>query len=462
MNLWSSKDAAKATNGVSLNDWVADGISIDTRTLKVGDLFVALEDQRDGHDYVKVAFEKGAAAALVSKIPDGINKNSPLLVVEDVLCALENMAAFARERTQAKIIGVTGSVGKTSTKEMLKSILTKNGKTHAAEYSYNNHWGVPLTLARMPERTDFAIIEIGMNNPNEIRPLAKLAKLDIAIVLNVAPVHLKAFKNVEGIAYAKAEIFESLSPNNTAIVNSDLTTSHILFNTIHKVRANLISFGRMDVANYKLISSSLLNNKTFVKAKANGSDFTFDFDAVGDHFAMNSMAVFAAAEAVGVNRKNIINAISNWTAPKGRGERNLIRFGKGNIELIDESYNANPTSMEAAINVLSRSKTQGRKIAILGEMGELGPDEIIFHSNLAKIDEIKEIDIFYLIGPMMRCFQNELPNQKHCLWFKDVDKLIIEIDKLITINDTIMVKGSNYTKVSKIVESIKKLSIDSG
>ena len=372
------------------------------------------------------------------------------------------MAAFARERTQAKIIGVTGSVGKTSTKEMLKSILTKNGKTHAAEYSYNNHWGVPLTLARMPERTDFAIIEIGMNNPNEIRPLAKLAKLDIAIVLNVAPVHLKAFKNVEGIAYAKAEIFESLSPNNTAIVNSDLTTSHILFNTIHKVKANLISFGRMDVANYKLISSSLLNNKTFVKAKANGSDFTFDFDAVGDHFAMNSMAVFAAAEAVGVNRKNIINAISNWTAPKGRGKRNLIRFGKGNIELIDESYNANPTSMEAAINVLSRSKTQGRKIAILGEMGELGPDEIIFHSNLAKIDGIKEIDIFYLIGPMMRCFQNELPNQKHCLWFKDVDKLIIEIDKLITINDTIMVKGSNYTKVSKIVESIKKLSIDAG
>ena len=255
MNLWSSKDAAKATNGVSLNDWVADGISIDTRTLKVGDLFVALEDQRDGHDYVKVAFEKGAAAALVSKIPDGINKNSPLLVVEDVLCALENMAAFARERTQAKIIGVTGSVGKTSTKEMLKSILTKNGKTNAAEYSYNNHWGVPLTLARMPERTDFAIIEIGMNNPNEIRPLAKLAKLDIAIVLNVAPVHLKAFQNVEGIAYAKAEIFESLSPNNTAIVNSDLTTSHILFNTIHKVKANLISFGRMDVANYKLISS---------------------------------------------------------------------------------------------------------------------------------------------------------------------------------------------------------------
>ena len=177
---------------------------------------------------------------------------------------------------------------------------------------------------------------------------------------------------------------------------------------------------------------------------------------------MNSMAVFAAAEAVGVNRKNIINAISNWTAPKGRGERNLIRFGKGNIELIDESYNANPTSMEAAINVLSRSKTQGRKIAILGEMGELGPDEIIFHSNLAKIDGIKEIDIFYLIGPMMRCFQNELPNQKHCLWFKDVDKLIIEIDKLITINDTIMVKGSNYTKVSKIVEAIKKLSIDAG
>ena len=218
MSLWSSKDAVKATSGVSHINWVANGISIDTRTLKMGDLFVALKDQRDGHEYIKIAFEKGAAAALVSRVPDGLNENWPLLIVDDVLSALESMAEFARERTHAKVIGITGSVGKTSTKEMLKSILIANGKTHAAERSYNNHWGVPLTLARMPKETDFAVIEIGMNNPDEIRPLAKLAKLDVAIVLNVAPVHLKAFKNIEGIAYAKAEIFENLSSSNTAIL----------------------------------------------------------------------------------------------------------------------------------------------------------------------------------------------------------------------------------------------------
>ncbi|MDB9729858.1 UDP-N-acetylmuramoyl-tripeptide--D-alanyl-D-alanine ligase, partial [Amylibacter sp.] len=206
MNLWTSKDAVKATNGISKINWVADGISIDTRNIKPGDLFVALKDKRDGHEFVKAAFEKGASAALVSKVPDGVNENFPLLVVEDVFGALQSMAKFARARTKAKIIGVTGSVGKTSTKEMLKTILTENGKTHAAEKSYNNHWGVPLTLARMPKNSDFAIIEIGMNSPNEIRPLAKLAALDVAIVLNVAPVHLKAFKNVEEIAFAKAEI----------------------------------------------------------------------------------------------------------------------------------------------------------------------------------------------------------------------------------------------------------------
>jgi len=460
MSLWSSKDAVKATSGMSHINWVANGISIDTRTLKMGDLFVALKDQRDGHEYIKIAFEKGAAAALVSRVPDGLNENFPLLIVDDVLSALESMAEFARERTHAKVIGITGSVGKTSTKEMLKSVLIANGKTHAAERSYNNHWGVPLTLARMPKETDFAVIEIGMNNPDEIRPLAKLAKLDVAIVLNVAPVHLKAFKNIEGIAYAKAEIFENLSSSNTAIVNSDLSTFDILIDTVQKVRSKLITFGHTDVADYKLISSSRYGNKTSVTAKMNNLDFNFYFGAEGDHFAINAMSVFAAAEAVGIERKNIGNAFSTWQAPSGRGKRSTIRIGTGKIELIDESYNANPISMEAAINVLSQSESSGRKVAILGDMGELGENEMLFHSNLAKIQSIKAIDILYLVGPMMRCLKKELPSQKQCLWFESVDALIKEIENLVIINDTIMVKGSNYTKVSKIVEKLKDLGND--
>lgn len=459
MNLWTSKDAVKATNGISKINWVADGISIDTRNIKPGDLFVALKDKRDGHEFVKAAFEKGASAALVSKVPDGVNENFPLLVVEDVFGALQSMAKFARARTKAKIIGITGSVGKTSTKEMLKTILTENGKTHAAEKSYNNHWGVPLTLARMPKNSDFAIIEIGMNSPNEIRPLAKLAALDVAIVLNVAPVHLKAFKNVEEIAFAKAEIFENLTSKNSAIVNNDLSTTQILLKTVKAVGANLVTFGQKDKSDFRLVSSTWHKNKTSVKAKINDQNIHFDFCAEGDHFSMNALAAFAAAELVGADRKITTQAFSNWQAPKGRGERKKIKFGLGNIELIDESYNANPISMAAALKVLSNSKSSGRKIAILGEMGELGVEENLFHSDLARIEGIKEIDVFYLVGPLMRFMWDELPDYKESKWFESIDELIMEIGSLIAVNDTIMVKGSNYTKVSKIVEAIKKVSV---
>ena len=192
----------------------------------------------------------------------------------------------------------------------------------------------------------------------------------------------------------------------------------------------------------------------------NNLDFNFYFGAEGDHFAINAMSVFAAAEAVGIERKNIGNAFSTWQAPSGRGKRSTIRIGTGKIELIDESYNANPISMEAAINVLSQSESSGRKVAILGDMGELGENEMLFHSNLAKIQSIKAIDVLYLVGPMMRCLKKELPSQKQCLWFESVDALIKEIENLVIINDTIMVKGSNYTKVSKIVEKLKDLGND--
>jgi UDP-N-acetylmuramyl pentapeptide synthase len=210
--LWTSQDAAKATGGRVTRDWQASGVSIDTRTLQPGELFVALKDVRDGHDFVAQALEKGAAAALVSRVPEGVATDAPLLVVPDVLKALEGLGAFARARTKARVVGVTGSVGKTSTKEMLRAILGGQGKTHAAEASYNNHWGVPLTLARMPADADFAVIEIGMNHPGEIAPLARLAQLDVAMVTTVAPAHLEAFDSVEGIAHEKASIFDGLKP----------------------------------------------------------------------------------------------------------------------------------------------------------------------------------------------------------------------------------------------------------
>src|SRR6056297_3955939 len=213
MTLWTATDAARATGGRASTDWEATGVSIDTRTLRPGDLFVALSAARDGHDFVAQALDKGASAALVSHVPPGVDATTaPLLIVDDVQSALEAMGLAARARTQARVVAVTGSVGKTSTKEMLRDVLSQQGKTHAAEASYNNHWGVPLTLARMPMDTDFAVIEIGMNHPGEIAPLSCMARPHVALITTVAPAHLEAFENIEGIAYEKASIFEGLEP----------------------------------------------------------------------------------------------------------------------------------------------------------------------------------------------------------------------------------------------------------
>ena len=226
--LWTAAQAAAATGGRTTSDWVANGVSIDTRTIEVGDLFVALQAERDGHDFVAQALEKGASAALVSHIPDGLDDSVPLLIVDDVLNALEALGVAARARTDARVVAVTGSVGKTSTKEMLRAMLSDQGRTHASVASYNNHWGVPLTLARMPVDTEYAVIEIGMNHPGEIGPLSKLARPHVAMITNVAAVHFEAFENVEGIAVEKASIIDGLEYAGTAILNNDVDTAAIL------------------------------------------------------------------------------------------------------------------------------------------------------------------------------------------------------------------------------------------
>ena len=454
--LWLSKDVETATGGYAVTNWFATGISIDTRTIQVGELFVALKDQRDGHDFVATALANGACAALVSRVPDGIDKNAPLLIVSDVLAALLDMAQFARARTKAVVIGVTGSVGKTSTKEMLKTILSMSGKVHVAEKSFNNHWGVPLTLARMPMDVDFAVIEIGMNNPGEIRPLAKLANLDVAIVLNVSAVHLKSFKNVHEIAYAKSEIFENLSSKATAIVNNDLPLTSVMMKIIKKVDAKVITFGHAINSDYRLIETKRQNEKTISHVMINGVNTTFNFHAEGNHFAMNALAAIAAAQVAGASLSKIIQALSDWKAPAGRGERQLIKFSSGCIELIDESYNANPASMAAALEVLANSETLGSKIAVLGEMGELGSEELSYHVKLASLDVITHIDIFHLVGPMMQSMYEALPIEKRGLWVETTDELVLQIRSLLSVNDIVMVKGSNYTQFSKIVEAIKK------
>ena len=459
MTLWTAAEAVKATGGTTTGDWVVSGLSIDTRSVKIGEMFIALTDQRDGHDFVADAFAAGASAALVSHVPDGVSADAPLLLVDDVLTALQDMARFARARTDAKVIGVTGSVGKTSTKEMLRTALSTSGRVHAAERSFNNHWGVPLTLARMPANTDYAVIEIGMNHAGEIRPLAKLADLNVAVVVNVAAVHMEAFENIEQIAHAKAEIFESLSTEATAVVNMDLPTTPILMDMVTKVAAKLVTFGQSSGADYRLLKTQGRGAVTSAIADIDGQERMYDFQAAGDHFAMNALAVLASAVAVGCDLDRVIQALANWTAPDGRGARHIVVVQGGQIELIDESYNANPSSMASALKVLVSSEPTGRRIAILGEMGELGETELQCHADLAALDSMADVDVFHLVGPMMEKMYNALPASKRGIWVRTADELVEQINALLMAGDTVMVKGSNYTRVSKAVDAIKNISV---
>lgn len=468
-SLWTAKDAAAATGGTVQGDWAVDGLSIDTREIQAGEMFIALKDQRDGHDFVVQALEKGASAALVSHIPEDVPKDAPLLIVDDVLTALENLAKAARARTKAKVIGVTGSVGKTTTKEMLRTALSASGKTHAAERSFNNHWGVPLTLAGMPADADFAVIEIGMNAPGEIAPLAKLADLDVAVVTIVAAAHLAAFESVDLIAKEKAAIFEGLRADGAAIINADLDTTPILAAAHQKP----IRFGAVDGADFQLIQSHVSTNATTIKAMVNGEEIMFKLAAPGRHLAMNALAVLATCTASGADLAQSMMALGQWTAPDGRGTRTEIRLDDAQnavIHLIDESYNANPTSMEAALDVLAASEPtdrvgksgKGRRIAVLGDMLELGETEETLHAGLADLNAVDQIDLVHTSGPLMNSLHIALPDAKRGTHTENAADLAANIHHMLDAGDVIMVKGSNGSKISAVVRAIEKLGTPKG
>lgn len=445
--LWSMSEAVDATGGKCAVDWQANGVSIDTRTLQKGDLFVALKDIRDGHDFVAQALAAGASAAMVSRVPEGVLEDAPLLVVDDVLEGLTALARSARARTDAKVVAVTGSVGKTGTKEMLRVALASQGNVHAAEKSYNNHWGVPLTLARMPADTDFAIIEIGMNHPGEIAPLSILAKPDAAIVTNVAAVHMAAFESVEQIAQEKASVIEGLS-GGAAILNADLDTSTVLAEVATGTKT--LWFGE-SATDFKLQNVKVEQSSTKVEANLLGSDISFEVGAAGRHLAMNALAVLAAVHSVGANISAAAISLVNWRPPAGRGERWSIN----QITLIDDSYNANPLSLGAALDGLANSA--GNSIAILGDMLELGPDETTLHQKVSQDENIENIDKIYCVGPLMKHLYDALPAAKQGQWFENSALLASEVKNLLTDGDVVMVKGSLGAKMGLIVDAIKNL-----
>ena len=462
--LWTSDEAATATDGTLQGpSWSASGVSIDTRTLKRNDLFVALKDVRDGHDFVANALEKGAAAALVTHVPKGVDENAPLILVDDVLAALEKLGVAARARTRARVIAITGSAGKTSTKDMLRSVLEKQGRTHAAEASYNNHWGVPLTLARMPESTEFAVIEIGMNHPGEIAPLAKLTRPHIAIVTTVAAAHLEAFPDVDAIAHEKAALFQGLEPEGTALFNADVETAPILNAEAKVFAGRRIGFGEREDASLRVESITLRPDSSIVEGRFDGASFLLKVGAPGRHFAMNALAVFGAAKLAGADRDTAAMDIGAWQAPKGRGQRETLSLDAvedKTFELIDDAFNANPASMAAAFDVLAviqPETSRGRRIAILGDMLELGERETELHAALADHTAMSEIDRVDCVGPRMRALYEALPEDRKGTWVETADELAAEAHRLAAAGDVILVKGSKGSQVSRVVDALKAL-----
>lgn len=448
MTLWTSDDAAAATGGRVTAAWTASGVSIDTRTIAPGDLFVALQADRDGHDFVAQALARGAAAALVSRIPDGVASDAPLLVVPDVLRGLEDLGRAGRARMTGRVIAITGSVGKTSTKEMARTALAGQGVIHAAEASYNNHWGVPLTLARMPANTDFAIIEIGMNHPGEIAPLSRMARPHVALITTVAAAHLEAFGAIEGIAREKGAIFEGLQPVGHAILPEDLPVTQILRDCADRAGAVVVGFGEHGVARPLRIVPQ--DGALSCHARIMGDTLAFTLPTMGRHFAMNAVGVLAALAAAGADLAQAAAHMSDWHPPQGRGAVETL----GGIRLIDDAFNANPASLSAGLATLAGLQG-GRRVAILGDMLELGMEEVAMHRAVADDPSMAAIDLVHCAGPLMRHLHEALPADKRGQCAQTAAELAAHPDKLISAGDIVLVKGSKSSRISMVVQALR-------
>ena len=466
--LWTSDQAAAATGGrLEGPAWEATGVSIDTRTLAPGDLFVALEDQRDGHDFVADALAKGGAAALVSRRPEGLPAEAPLLVVPDVLKGLGDLARVARARSRARVVAITGSVGKTSTKEMLRAALADQGRVHAAEASYNNHWGVPLTLARLAEDADFAVIEIGMNHPGEIAPLARLARPHVGLITTIAPAHMEAFAGLEDIAREKASLFEGLEAGGTAILPGDLAVSPIL---AAAAPGTPETFGRGESCTHRLIELGLAEGMCSVRAEIGGEALFYRVQSPGAHFAENALGALAAARALGADLAHAVLGLGSWRPPEGRGRVRRIALDpvmpEMSFTLIDDAFNANPASMAAALEVLAATAPRdgvgrierGRRIAILGDMLELGSGEEALHGALADLGAMDAVDLVHCVGPRMRRLHARLPAQKRGRWVETAEELCQQAHQLVDAGDVVLVKGSKGSRVSRVAAALAALA----
>ncbi len=453
--LWNSDEAARATGGRATAKWCATGVSIDTRTLEPGDLFVALQgDARDGHEFAAAALHKGASAALVTRVPVGVGPNAPLLVAGNTLDGLKALGQAARIRTQAQIIAVTGSAGKTTTKEMLRLMLSEQGPIAASAASYNNHWGVPLSLARMAKDTAFGIFEIGMNHAGEIRQLVGQVRPHVAVVTTIAPAHIEFFGTLEAIADAKAEILEGIEPGGACLLPGDNEQFSRLKRHAEELSIRTIArFGIGEQSEARLLSVTADGEAQTIAAHIFGRKIVFRIAAPGRHIAMNAVAALAAVALARGDVGRAAAALAGFTPLKGRGARTAA----GDVEIIDESYNANPASMAAALDVLRATTVRqgGRRIAVLGDMLELGMDSERLHAGLARDVTAANADLVFLCGPHMHALWAGIPPRHRGAYHETSASLAAELVQRVRPGDVVLIKGSLGSRMALIVDALK-------
>ncbi len=445
--LWTSDAIAVATGGAASSPFEVTGVSIDSRSVEPGDLFVALSGARDGHDFIPDALGSGAAGSMVAQEVEG-----PYVNVDDVFSALENLGIAARVRAPgARRGGVTGSVGKTSVTRAIEAGLRLAGRAHASVKSYNNHIGVPLTLARMPADTERAVFEIGMNHAGEIGPLSRMVRPHAVAITTVGPVHIENFPDGEvGVAMAKAEIFEGVEPGGVAVLNADDRWFPQLKAAAFDAGATVRSFGAAPDANAHLAGFKAHDGGATVEAVIDGERLSFALLQSGAHWGPNSLCVLLMLEALDVDRATALRALADFAPLEGRGAERRIALAGGAFTLIDESYNANPVSMAAGLRNLGSRSVAGRRIVALTDMLELGVEGPQFHAGLASGIEAAGIDLVFCAGPLMKSLWDVLPQNRRGGYAKDADALAPLVAGAVGPGDAVMVKGSNGSRASRI------------
>ncbi|MFO1133418.1 MAG: UDP-N-acetylmuramoylalanyl-D-glutamyl-2,6-diaminopimelate--D-alanyl-D-alanine ligase [Hyphomicrobiales bacterium] len=460
--LWTVDELLSATGG-RLHGSVTKpltAVTIDSRAVGPGDIFVAIKgDKHDGHDFVVNALKAGAGLGLVSRVTPEMLAAGPVLeVADDPLRGLEKMGLAARARSQAQIVAITGSVGKTSTKEMMRTALSASGETHASAASFNNHWGVPLTLARMPRSAAFGVFEIGMNHAGEITPLVAMVRPHVAIITTIAASHLGNFASLDEIADAKAEIFTGVVPGGHAVISRDTPYFERLSAAARSAGIrNIVSFGRHSEADVRMDRVALLPDCCCVTAEAMGETVSYKLGLPGEHMAVNSLAVLAAAKLAGADLARACLALAKAAPAKGRGVQERLPIAGGELLLIDESYNANPASVAAAFGLLGAAQPPrgGRRIAVLGDMLELGEQSPQLHAGLLEPMDAARVDVLYAAGPLMANLWARVAEHRRGAYAENSEGLRDVLLKGLRPGDVVMIKGSLGSRMGPLVEAIR-------